>query len=476
MKFCSAGRAAGPCPVRGSLARPATGRLSAVDTQLYQRHLEELQQRWQAALEFAGMDAALVAAGTPREFFLDDQGPPFRPNPHFAQWYPDADCAGAILLLQPGRQPRLYFHQPRDYWHQPPSVPEWARQHLDVQVFDEPEALLRAVAAAAGGCNRLALVAEQPPAQVLAGAPGADALAHNPPLLLNHLHFGRACKTDFEIACLAAANRRAAAGHRAAAEAFGEGCGEFDIHMRFLAAARQTPAELPYHSIIAQNTHAGVLHYQHYDRQPPQPLRSLLIDAGASDHGYAADVTRTYAAPSEEAFGDLIDAMDRLQRGLIERIRPGMPYPELHTATHEALAQVLSDHALVTCSAASALEQGITQAFLPHGVGHLIGLQTHDVGGLQSAPEGGERPPPDAYPALRLTRTIEAAQVFTIEPGMYFIPMLLEELRDSPAAADVDWRRVERLAPCGGIRIEDNVLVTADGVRNLTREAFAAQS
>ncbi len=447
-----------------------------MNTETYQRHLDELQQRWQAALEFAGLDAALVAAGTPREFFLDDQSPPFRPNPHFAQWYPDADCAGAIVLLQPGQRPRLFFHQPRDYWHQPPSVPEWARQHLDVSVFDDPDALCRAAAAAAGGCNRLALVAEQPPGRVFGDAPGLDAMAHNPPLLLNHLHFGRARKTAFEVDCLAAANRRAAAGHRAAAEAFREGCSEFDIHMRYLAAARQTPAELPYHSIIAQNRHAGVLHYQHYDRQPPEPLRSFLIDAGASDHGYAADVTRTYAAPSDDAFAALIESMDQLQRDLIASIHPGIPYPDLHAATHDALARVLTRHALVNCSAEAALEQGITRAFLPHGVGHLIGLQTHDVGGLQSAPEGGERPPPDVYPALRLTRTIEADQVFTIEPGMYFIPMLLDELRTSPAAADVNWPQVESLTPCGGIRIEDNVLVTADGVRNLTREAFAAQS
>lgn len=444
-----------------------------MDDTLFTRHLDVLQQRWQEALDFAGLDAAVIAAGSPRDYFLDDQGPPFRPNPHFAQWFPDADCADAMLLIEPGRKPRLFFHQPRDYWHQPPTVPGWADRHFEVATFDQKGELRRAVAAAVAGCNRLALVAEETAQRVLQDAPGAEAAAHNPPLLLNHLHYGRARKTGFEIASMAAANRRAAAGHLAAAQAFRDGRSEFDTHMRYLEAARQTPAELPYHSIIAQNAHAGILHYQHYDRQPAQPLRSFLIDAGASAHGYAADVTRTYAAPVETDFAALIAAMEDLEQGLVDGIRPGMPYPDLHEAAHRALGQVLHEHALVTCSAEAAFAQGLTRAFLPHGVGHLIGLQTHDVGGLQSAPEGGQRNPPDAYPALRLTRTVEEDQVFTIEPGLYFIPMLLDEVRAGPGAADVNWDRIAALAPCGGIRIEDNVVVTADGVRNLTREAFA---
>jgi Xaa-Pro dipeptidase len=138
------------------------------------------------------------------------------------------------------------------------------------------------------------------------------------------------------------------------------------------------------------------------------------------------------------------------------------------------LADVLVEQGLVRCSADAAFDRRITDVFFPHGLGHLIGLQTHDVAGHMVSPEGGSRPPPERYPALRLTRTIEAGHVFTVEPGLYFIPMLLRQLRRSTHAADVDWARVERLLPCGGIRIEDNVHVTRDGVENLTRDAFAA--
>ena len=126
------------------------------------------------------------------------------------------------------------------------------------------------------------------------------------------------------------------------------------------------------------------------------------------------------------------------------------------------------------CSADAAYELGLSRTFMPHGLGHLLGVQTHDVGGWQTRPEGGETPPPDAHATLRLTRTIEPGMVFTIEPGLYFIPMLLSRLRTEASAREVNWPKVEAMTPCGGARIEDNVLVLEDGVRNLTREAFAA--
>ena len=85
---------------------------------LYSEHLDLLARRWEAALAFAGFDAAIVVAGQPAEYFLDDQATPFRPNPHFAQWFPEDDAAGSALLIRPGERPRVYFYQPADYWHQ----------------------------------------------------------------------------------------------------------------------------------------------------------------------------------------------------------------------------------------------------------------------------------------------------------------------------------------------------------------------
>jgi Xaa-Pro dipeptidase len=125
---------------------------------------------------------------------------------------------------------------------------------------------------------------------------------------------------------------------------------------------------------------------------------------------------------------------------------------------------------VLKCSLDQAIEKRYTSAFFPHGVGHHLGIQVHDIGGHQKAREGGVLPPPEGHPYLRNTRVMEPGQVFTIEPGIYFVPMLLEPFRTGPAAADFNWPLIDQLAPFGGIRIEDNVVVTENGHRNLTRE------
>jgi len=112
----------------------------------------------------------------------------------------------------------------------------------------------------------------------------------------------------------------------------------------------------------------------------------------------------------------------------------------------------------------------VTDAFLPHGLGHLLGLQVHDVGGGLKSRGGGELARPKRFPRLRLTRPLEAGMVVTIEPGLYFIDSLLARLRRRRVGRRVNWRKLADLRAYGGIRIEDNVLVTATGHRNLTRE------
>lgn len=431
-------------------------------------HIRELESRWAQALTAAKVDAVIIAAGTSRPYFLDDQSPPFRMNPHFAQWMGGAECPQSLLLVTASGRPRLFFHQVEDYWHQPPVQPD-LQGAIDIEVHGSQESLMAAAIAAARRHNRVAFVGEtETPGTNL---PFDDV---NPALLINAIHYGRARKTPFEVECMRLATATAVRGHRAAATAFDAGASEYDIHQTYLHESRQTDSDLPYSNIVALNEHAGVLHYQHYDRQPPVRRSSFLIDAGARHKGYAADITRTYASESSSDFAQLIASVDAHQQALIDSIAAGMSYVDLHEAAHQRIAEVLAEHQLVTCSAEAAFSRRITDAFLPHGLGHLIGLQTHDVAGHMTSAEGGMRLPPQRYPALRLTRSIEAGQVFTIEPGLYFIPMLLRELRKSATSADVNWPRVDAFMEFGGIRIEDNVLVTEHGTENFTRNAFNA--
>lgn len=429
---------------------------------LYPAHLATVCTHADRALALGGFDHLLVAAGTPPGKFLDDQGYPFVANPHFRHWLPLADAPGSWIAYTPGAKPKLVFVQPRDYWHVVPQAPQgyWV-EHFDIVTVRSAE---EAVAQLPKG--RGAVVAP--------ACPAVDgAAADNPQAVLDCLHWHRSFKTPYELELMREANRTGVRAHRAAEAAFRAGESEFGIHLAYLAAAKQIDAELPYASIVGLNEHGAVLHYTNFDRTPPAEHRSFLIDAGASRAGYASDITRTYAAHGHAEFQALIASMDDAQQGFAAKVRAGQSYPELHLHAHHVIAGVLREHGFIRMSAEGAVESGVTAAFFPHGLGHSIGLQVHDVAGFQRDERGGNIPRPAGQPYLRTTRALEPGMVVTIEPGLYFIDMLLAELRDKPVAADIDWKKVDAFRPYGGIRIEDDVVCTGDAPENLTRDAFA---
>jgi len=304
-------------------------------------------------------------------------------------------------------------------------------------------------------------------------AEAVDATQLNPQRLLNRIHLERTRKTPYEIACMAEAARLGAIAHMAAEQAFREGLSEYDIHQRYCMAIQLVDAELPYGNIVALNDHGAVLHYQAHEQDAPAESLSFLIDAGATVHGYACDITRTYSAGDGE-FADLIAAMDTMQRKLCTAVVEGLDYRDLHLRAHADIATILKDFDIIRMSPEDAVASGLSAVFYPHGLGHFLGLQTHDVAGLIADADGTPIPRPDGHPFLRLTRTLEEGNVLTIEPGLYFIEPLLRQWRETGDVAAINWEKVESLAPYGGIRIEDNMLVTGGEPRNLTREAFAS--
>lgn len=436
---------------------------------LYLDHLAALQQQAESALERTGFDTLLIAAGIEKHAFLDDRPYLFQPNPHFKHWLPLTNHPHSWLAVRPGRKPQVVYYQPEDYWHVQPSAPsgEWV-DAVELIVIREPEEAARALAGAI--TPRTAILGEAD-----AALPGIT--PNNPEPLLNLLHWARGVKTPYELAQMRAAQRRAVPAHRAARAAFLAGASEAEIHRAYLVASGHTDRDLPYGNIVGLNEHAAVLHYQYQDESPPAQSRSFLIDAGAQVNGYASDITRTWAAPGHDEFEALIAAMEVEQLGLVDEVREGVDYRDIHLSAHRRTARVLRGAGIVNGMSEEALvEAGVTKPFFPHGIGHLLGLQVHDVGGFMASQDGGVADKPEGHRYLRLTRPLQAGMVVTIEPGLYFIPMLLRELRASKHAGQVDWDVVERLSRYGGIRIEDDVACRAAGEapENLTRDAFAA--
>jgi Xaa-Pro dipeptidase len=142
---------------------------------------------------------------------------------------------------------------------------------------------------------------------------------------------------------------------------------------------------------------------------------------------------------------------------------------DVHEDAQLAVAVILEDFGIVQMAPEDMVATGVSNVFLPHGVGHHLGLQVHDTGGKLADATGTPIPQPEAWPSLRNLRPIEEGNVFTIEPGIYFIDQLLDHLRESPLAANIDWDLVELLRPYGGARIEDNVWMGPEGPVNLSR-------
>ena len=436
--------------------------MSTTLSALYREHLNTVCERMDRALAIEGFDAAAIHSGAAPMRFLDDQPYPFIPNPHFRAWVPVV-APHSWLIYRPGARPRVIFYQPEDYWHSTPATPQehWIEE-VDLVVVTDIDAARQHLPS-----GRTACIGEPE------RTPDWGFAALNPPSLLTPLHYARAIKTRYEIECMRRASAAGVCGHQAAAAAFHAGASEFEIHAAYLRATSHMESELPYPNIIALNEHAAVLHYTVLDKSAPGERRSLLIDAGAAWRGYACDITRTYAARDGE-FAQLIAAVEHMQRELCDRVRPGTDYADIHLAAHHGIARILEEADLITIDADAAVASGLSGVFFPHGIGHLIGLQVHDVAGFMIDRSGTEKPRPEGHPYLRLTRTLEPGFAVTIEPGIYFIPMLLDAARMNGHREHIDWAHVAAFARYGGIRVEDDVVCTTGNPENLTRNAWQA--
>jgi Xaa-Pro dipeptidase len=424
----------------------------------YLDHIATLQRGTEAALATHGFEALVLCSGvaTQKNRF-DDQYWPLSPTPAFAHWCPLVE-PDAYVVVRPGQKPRLVRTIVEDFW----EAPAPAESDHFWSAFEIVEVKPGLAGDALPGGNVAVVTRDQgssPPGTV------------NPPALIAALDLLRTRKTAYEIECLAEASRRAARGHKHLAKMFADGTpSELDLHLAYLQATEQDEMWTPYKGIVALGEHAAVLHYVSYTRQRIAGETSLLVDAGAKFLGYGSDITRTYVRGTSSAakrFGELLAHMEALQQEIIRRIKPGMPYEDLHDDSHRLLAVSLRELGIGKGSADELVEKGITRALFPHGLGHSLGVCVHDVGMKP-------RPPRPDNQFLRNTSVIEAGQVFTIEPGIYVIDPLLKALQLDARRDLVDWTAIAELRPFGGIRIEDNILVEKSGTRNLTREAFAS--
>ena len=436
---------------------------------LYAQHLKALDHYLADALARAAraglpLEGVFFHAGREATYHADDHTIPFQSNAHFRRWAPPLAGPDHGVFVRPGEKPKVFRVRPLDFWFDtsppPASHYENAVDFTEVESFEEvPQAL--------GPLSRVAFVGE---CREAAATLGIAAELVEPAALMFPLDWHRATKTDYEAALTRVAAASGGRGHAAARDAFLAGGSEKECHWEFLRATDSLEVELSFSTIMAIDAKSAILHYQNKRGREAGRGHSFLADAGTLYHGYASDITRTWTREdAHPTFRALVAGVDALERRLVGMVRPGLPYAEIHLEAHRLVAALLVELGILQVSAEAAVAERLTRVFFPHGVGHQLGLQVHDVAGHQATPDGGKLPPPDEH-VLRNTRTLEAGHLVTIEPGVYFIPMLLDPQRGGAAAAAFNWKLIDELVPLGGVRIEDDVFCTADGFEDLTRK------
>ena len=436
--------------------------------ELFQKHILSLTVRYQRALALyrendRALEALLVHSGCQLYYFADDRSVCFQAYGHYLHWLP-VNRPDQFIYFSPGKKPIYFQIVPEDYWYDQSikNASWWADSFQIIRlgaVQEIAKYLLDAEVAYIG------------PNESRAAKIGIDKSAINPDAIIHYLDYQRAYKTPYEINQLKEANRLAIAGHAAARDCFLNGGNEYQIHMTYMEACNMLEEESPYTNIVALDEKAAILHYQRKRRGNSEHSQVLLIDAGCRVNGYGSDVTRTTVKESaHDSFKSLLAGMEILEQELVAMANPGVDYPEIHLAALYKIGQLLIELDICHGSAEELMKLHVSHLFMPHGVGHLLGLQVHDVGGHQQSINGAIKPPPSDTPSLRNTRELSEGMVFAIEPGCYFIPFLLEPERSQERGKAINWKLVDELYCCGGIRVEDNVLVAEAGVENLTRQ------
>lgn len=230
---------------------------------------------------------------------------------------------------------------------------------------------------------------------------------------------------------------------------------------------RQGAQTTGYDTIVGVGPQSAVFHGSPSPHRLARPGEFILIDSGAQLDRYVIDVTRTYVAGAPSAFQrDLYQVVLAAQLRAIERCRPGAEWKEIHFGAAADMMDGLTSLGITRGAGKSLVEQEVHTLFYPHGIGHMVGLGVRDASGLEP---GRTRDPRPSLRSLRMDLILRPGYIVTIEPGLYFIPALLNDpARRARFKNQVNWPLVEQHLQIGGIRIEDNLLVTQGAPENLT--------
>lgn len=297
----------------------------------------------------------------------------------------------------------------------------------------------------------------------------------------------RGVKDDHEIQLIREANQISGLAHRKILEAIHGMSNESEIEGSFLDTCVSHGAKnQAYATIVGSGENAAVLHYVKND-EPLQGRQLVCLDAGAEWNCYASDVTRTFPLsetgnwPSDHA-KDIYRLVEEMQEECIKRIKPGIRFLDLHVLAHAIAIRGLQRLGILKNGSVEEIRQsGASAVFFPHGLGHHVGLEVHDVSGRSLMARGDSVSDSKLYasvlesslthhsPCTLSAPVLEEGMVVTVEPGIYFSRLALDNARKQRQLAQyINLEEAAKYIAVGGVRIEDDILVTGTGYENLT--------
>lgn len=424
---------------------------------------------------------ALLAAGAPVARNYPANEYPFRAASHFL-YLVGRSIPGAALLLVDGRATLFAAPPDRDdaLWHGPrPTLAEVQR----LGELDE----VRPVAELASALRDLGAVATLPPqdsataswltsllGRAVAAGAGAALVDEGDAALADAMISLRLFHDAAAVAQLRAAGRVSARAHTAGMRATRAAKTEAEVCAAMIAELRREGMDDAYGPIV---TVRGEVLHNHGHEGALTPGDLLLCDVGGeSPEGWASDITRTWPVSGRfsESQRAVYEIVLEAQRRSIDRVRTGVRYRDVHEAAKRALVEGLVELGVLRGSVEGLLERGAAALFFPHGVGHLLGLDVHDMedlGDRAGYAPGRIRSERFGDRYLRLDRDLAPGMAVTIEPGFYQVPGILEDVTlTEPLGADLDRAALSRFSDVRGIRIEDDVLCT-DGEPDVLTDA-----
>jgi len=276
----------------------------------------------------------------------------------------------------------------------------------------------------------------------------------------------RRIKDDSEVNLILEAANIANKGYEKIQSIIQPGVTEKDIQIEFEAEIQRYGAhKIPYDTIVGSGINSAVLHAIPTTKKVLKD-DLVLIDAGADIYDYCVDITRVFPASGNFSAQqqEIYNIVKESQRRAINICKPNMDWHEVHRESARVIADGLKQLKILKGNTDSILESGAISVFYPHGVGHLVGLRVRDTGH-----EENQQPQKYCGVTLRVDLKIQENFILTVEPGCYFIPSLIGDASTSLKYKDfIDWAEVDKWKDFGGIRIEDDILITKSSPRVLT--------